>query len=93
MIPPCYNPTETPLYRGRFADVWKGQHDGREVAAKVQRVCLKNDLKQIRQVGFSLLIVCIDELTVSCAEILQGGHNLERPPSSKRAAAVGRDDD
>ncbi|KAF9642010.1 kinase-like protein [Thelephora ganbajun] len=34
-IPLCYNRMDTPLYRGGYADVWKGEHQGREVAVKV----------------------------------------------------------
>jgi hypothetical protein len=51
MISLCYDPAEKPLYRGEFADVWKGQHQGGEVAAKVLRVCVVDDPGQIRKVG------------------------------------------
>ncbi|KAF9643681.1 kinase-like protein, partial [Thelephora ganbajun] len=38
-----------PECSGRFADVWKGRHDGREVAAKALRVYSTNDSEQIRR--------------------------------------------
>ena len=37
-IPPCYNQAGAPLYYGGFSEVWKGRHEGREVAVKVLRV-------------------------------------------------------
>jgi len=36
---------------GGFADVWKGRHDGREVAVKVLRVYSSGDPGRIRKVG------------------------------------------
>ncbi|KAF9645728.1 kinase-like protein [Thelephora ganbajun] len=48
-IPLCYNATEIPHYYGGFSDVWKGQHNGQEVAAKALRVCLMNDFDRIRR--------------------------------------------
>ena len=50
-IPLCYDPSERPVCYGGFADVWKGQYRGREVAAKVLRVHIKSDLRRIRRVG------------------------------------------
>jgi len=50
-IPLCYDPNEQPAYGGGSADVWKGQHHGKEVAAKVLRLPRKNDLEWIRSVG------------------------------------------
>ena len=50
-IPLCYDPTESPLCYGGFADVWKGQRHGRDVAAKVLRVYLKDGFEKIRRVG------------------------------------------
>ena len=60
VIPLCYNPTKTPLYHGRFADVWKGQYNGQEVAAKVLRVSSRDDLRRTRRVGCPLPAVCIN---------------------------------
>jgi len=51
MIPLCYNPEENPLCHGEFSDVWKGQHQGRDVAAKVLRVYTIDDPGKIKKVG------------------------------------------
>jgi len=47
-----YNPTEVPLYHGGFADVWKGESQGRQVAVKVLRIYSRNDFDQVKRVGF-----------------------------------------
>jgi hypothetical protein len=53
-IPACYDRTGTALYRGGFADVWKGQHCGRDVAVKVIRTCSNDDLQKIVGVSYYL---------------------------------------
>ena len=50
-IPPCYDRQGIPLYQGGFADVWKGEHQGREVAVKVLRVYKTSDLEKVTGVG------------------------------------------
>ena len=50
-IRPRYDSTKNPLYRGGFADVWEGQHDGRDVAVKGLRISSRDDYKRIRKVG------------------------------------------
>ena len=50
-IPPCYDRSDTPLYRGGFADVWKGYYKGREVAVKVIPIYKTSDLDEITCVG------------------------------------------
>jgi hypothetical protein len=47
---------------------------------------------ETRRVGCPLLIVCINDLTVSCTEVLQGGFDLELSSPSKHITAVGCDD-
>jgi len=42
-----YDPTDAALYRGGFADVWKGMYCGREVAVKVIRTYANSDLQKI----------------------------------------------
>ena len=69
-IPLCYDPTENPLDQGGFANIWKGQYDGKEVAAKVLRVYAANDVQKIRKVGYHQLVVCINELTKHRIEVL-----------------------
>ena len=36
---------------------------------------------------------CMNELTVPCTEVLQGGYDMEGPSPSERATVVRRDDD
>jgi len=86
-IPPCCDLTEAPRFAGEFGDVWKGQHNGREVAVKVLRVP-KSDLKQTRQVGCPK-IVRTDELIISDIAVLQGSCNMEEPSSSEHTTVVG----
>ncbi|KAF9644879.1 kinase-like protein [Thelephora ganbajun] len=47
-IPLCYDQKEDPVYHGRLADVWEGQHQSRKVAAQVLRLLPGDDTKQIR---------------------------------------------
>ena len=53
-IPLCYNRSDTPLYRGGYADVWKGEHQGRKVAVKVLGIYLTSDFNKITRVGGQL---------------------------------------
>jgi len=46
-IPVSYDRTGDALYRGGFADVWKGKHCGRDVAVKVIRIYSNADLQKI----------------------------------------------
>lgn len=94
-FPLCYDPKEDPLYHGGFADVWKGQHLGRDVAVKVLRLYPKDDLTRTRNVGCLrdlLFVIYINERSYF-VEILQEGYWMESPPSSKCAAVVRCDDD
>ena len=50
-IPLCYNRMDAPLYHGGFAEVWKGEHQGREVAVKVLKVYVTSNLVKITRVG------------------------------------------
>jgi len=49
-----YDKTGVALYRGGFADVWKGKHCGRDVAVKVIRTYTTSDLNKIIGVSFWL---------------------------------------
>jgi hypothetical protein len=51
-IPVCYDRTGTALYRGGFADVWKGKHCGQDVAVKVIRTYSDDDLQKIVGVSY-----------------------------------------
>ena len=50
-IPPCHDPSDTPLGEGGFANVWRSEYNGRDVAVKVLKTYLKSDLVKIRNVG------------------------------------------
>lgn len=78
-IPPCYDPRELPCSCGGFADVWKGEHLGQVVAAKVLRIDNKVNLSRIRKVGSSALALFISELTASITELLQRDNDMEKP--------------
>ena len=51
-IPVSYNQTSDALYRGGFADVWKGEYCGRDVAVKVIRTYSTSDLQMVIGVSF-----------------------------------------
>ena len=51
-IPICYNRLGNPLYRGGFADVWKGEYQSRHVAVKVLRVYSTSEIFKITSVSF-----------------------------------------
>lgn len=55
-IPFCYDRLDTPLYCGGFADVWKGEHQGRHVAVKVLRVYSTSDFGKVASVGSNDLL-------------------------------------
>ena len=58
----CYDRLDNPLYRGGYADVWKGEHQGRHVAVKVLRVYSTSDFDKIMNVGFFCLKARSDQL-------------------------------
>ena len=92
-IPLCYNRMDPPLYRGGFADVWKGKHQGCHVAVKVLRVYSTSDLEKMTSVSSNrLLEVCIRGLILTTAEILQGSCDLECSSPSECIAVIGGDD-
>lgn len=64
-----YDQKENQPFNGGFADVQKGQYDGRDVAVKVLRTYSTSDFEQIRNVG-CLLLVHVDELTMLYIEVL-----------------------
>ena len=50
---------DSPLYHGGFAEVWKGEYQGREVAVKVLKMYKTSDLVKITRVGSHSLCVLI----------------------------------
>jgi len=53
-IPVSYERTGDALYRGGFADVWKTEYCGRDVAVKVMRIYSNSDLQKVIGVSFLL---------------------------------------
>ena len=93
-IPVCYDRTSVALYRGGFADVWKGKHLDLDVAVKVLRTYSNSDLQKIIGVGCSLCSLPAHRHSdQACVEILQGGHDVENPSASECATSGGSDDD
>ena len=92
-IPACYDRTGTALYRGGFTDVWKGKHCGRDVAVKVIRTYSDDDLQRVIGVRCwsCSLPTCLRADTTTVA-ILQGGCDVENPPTSKHPVADRGDD-
>ena len=91
-IPLCYNRGEAPRYEGGFAEVWKGEREGTEVAVKVLKIFMTSDLAKIRKVGFSVSPKCVGRpVNVDHAEVLQGSDHLEGSSPSECAATVGSD--
>ena len=93
-IPICYDRTGVALYRGGFADVWKGEHCGRDVAVKVIRTYSNSDLQKIIGVGRWLCFLCASLCPNSAhVEVLQGSCDVENPPASECPATDRSDDD
>ena len=49
-IPLCYERSDAPLYRGGYADVWKGKYQDFHVAVKVLRIYSTSDFDKIMKV-------------------------------------------
>ena len=83
--PVPFEQTGNALCRGGFADVWKGEHCGRDVAVKVLRTYSGGDLRKVLGLSCCLcFLLCACALTVPCAEVLQGGCRVESSPPSER---------
>ena len=63
VVPLCYNPSATAQCHGGFGDVWRGQYNGQEVAAKALRVSLSTDFKPTRKVSPPQLAVSVNKPT------------------------------
>jgi hypothetical protein len=82
-----YDRTSTALYRGGFADVWKGKHFDRDVAVKVIRTYSDDDLQRVIGVRYwsCSLSTWLRADTTSVA-VLQGGRDVENTPTSEYPA-------
>ena len=62
--PISFEPTGNVVYSGGYADVWKGEHCGRDVAVKVIRIYSNNELQRVigvsRWLRFVPTCLCID---------------------------------
>ena len=84
-IPVRYDHTRDALFRGGFADVWKGEYGGREVAVKVLRTYSNSDFQKITGVGRRLRsLPYANPLTDHRAEVLQGSCDVEISSASER---------
>ena len=88
-----YNQKDTPLYYGGHSEVWKSQHEGREVAVKVLRVYQTSNFNKVRRVsrGYDYPK---SVLPAEChvPEILQRSLNVESTVSPEHTSAVGSHD-
>ena len=82
----CYDQTSNALYRGGYADVWKGNLHGQDVAVKLIRTSSNDDSRKIINVG-CLVSVHYVPMTMFCTEILQRGCDVEVPSTSKHPVA------
>jgi len=96
-IPLCFDQSkDRARYRGGYADVWVGKHQGCDVAVKVLRVYSESDLDKTTSVSHHprLAKSAYQRADDRCdrTDVLQGSCNVEGPPPSERAPAVGGDD-
>jgi hypothetical protein len=65
-IPRCFDPTENPVSHG-LADVWKGQHEDKDVAVHVFRVLPRANAEDIKKVSCRRCgLLAHEELTRYC---------------------------
>ena len=89
-IPFNYDRSSRPLGSGGCADVWMGEHRGRKVAVKVLRLSASSNLETFTSVGYSLDSTDVyPDAYCDCVDVLQGGNDVEKSPSSKRAPVFG----
>ena len=85
-----YDQTTSAMYRGGYADVWKGKYCDQEVAVKVLRTYSSEELRKVIKVSYWLHPVSIyHALMISRAEVLQGSCDMEIPSTPKRPTVDG----
>ena len=85
-ITTCCDQTSSTVYRGGYADVWKGEHCGQDVAVKVIRTYSDDELQKVINVCRSIFAY-YTLLTMLCAEVLRSGCDVELPSTSKYPAS------
>ena len=92
-ITPYFNRFDDPPCQGGHADIWKGEYQGRKVAVKVLRVYVSSNPDKISMVCHRLEPSAGVNRTAdrNCTEVLQGSHNVEKHPASKRSPVVRSD--
>ena len=85
--PISFERTGDVVYRGGFADVWKGEHRGQDVAVKVIRIYSDSELQRVIGVSDWMRFLYTHLLMMPFAEILQGSCCVEGPPASECSAA------
>ena len=91
-VPICYDRTGHALFRGGYADVWKGECRGRDVAVKVMKTYPSSDLQKIIGVGRCTCPLSTASSLTKLVEVLQGGSDVEVPSASECPAASGGND-
>lgn len=89
-IPLCYNPEDIPHSRTRLAEVWKGRHNGQDVAVEVLKMNLRDNLDKAKRVSSPRFFAPTDEFTAPRTDVLQGGRDVEVPSTPERVASVRR---
>ena len=91
-VPIRYDRAGDALYRGGYADVWKGECRGRDVAVKVVKTYQSSDLQGMIGVGRCTCSLSTASSLTKLVEVLQGGGDVEVPSASERPAASGSND-
>ena len=81
-----YDRTSDALYRGGYADVWKGEYRGQDVAVKVIRTYSNRELQRVVNVSDRLsspLRTSHFVLITPFPEVLQGCCDVEIPSTSE----------
>ena len=91
-VPICYDRAGDALYRGGYADVWKGECRGRDVAVKVVKTYQISELQKIIGVGRHTCFLSTADSLIELIEVLRGGGDVETPLASECPAASGSND-
>ena len=83
---------DNPVDGGRFADVWKGRLQARDIAIKSYRCYVRFDCDQVRMVSSkknSNTTHTRTQLT-PCPEVFEGSTRIQPPLASEHCAVLGR---